>query len=79
MDRFAAQQDIATELTKGENLHNFNTATVTIAQFNLFDLLNRFDITTLTKRIEEKPELWFQLISAFCNFSRLQLARDKFE
>ena len=79
MDRFAAQQDIATDLTKGENLHNFNTASVAIAQLNLFDLLNRFDITTLTKRIEEKPELWFQLISAFCSFSRLQLARDKFE
>jgi len=79
MDRFAAQQDIASDLTKGENLHNFNTATVTIAQLNLFEVLNRFDITTLTKRIEEKPELWFQLISAFCSFSRLQLARDKFE
>jgi hypothetical protein len=62
-----------------DNLAEFNTATVTLAQLQLFEILNRFDSRKLSKQIEKKPELFFPLINAFCNFGRLKLAREKFE
>jgi hypothetical protein len=62
-----------------DGFSQFNTAAVTIAEIELFDALNRFDGRKLSKRLNEKPELFFPLINAFCNFSRLKLAREKFE
>jgi hypothetical protein len=79
LERILAQLESVRHLTHGPGLSQFNVATATLAQLHLFDILNRFDSRKLSKRLEEKPELWFQLINAFCNFSRLQLARDKFE
>ena len=79
IDHMAAQRDMARNMTEGGYLDDFNTATVAIAQQIFFDVLNRFDSVNLSKALEKKPDLWFQLINAFCSFSRLQLARDKFE
>jgi hypothetical protein len=61
-----------------DNLSQFNSDTVALAQLQLIEILKRFDSRKLSKQIEKEPELAFPLINAFCNFSRLQLAREKF-
>jgi hypothetical protein len=79
LERILAQQEEVRHLTDGPDLSQFNAASATLADLHLFDILNRFDVVTLNKRLEENPELFFPLINAFCNFSSLKLAREKFE
>jgi hypothetical protein len=79
IERILAQLESVRHLTDGPSLSQFNAASATFVDLHLFDILNRFDSRKLSKRLEEKPELFFPLINAFCNFSHLKLAREKFE
>ena len=57
----------------------FLKAAMNIAAMDVFTVLNRFDSVTLAKRLEEKPELCFQLINWQANLMRAHLDQQKFE
>jgi len=57
----------------------FIKAATNIAAMDFFTVLNRFDTAPLSKRLEEKPELYFQMINTYVNFMRANLERQKFE
>jgi hypothetical protein len=57
----------------------FLKASMNIAAMEIFTVLNRFDTVTLSKRLEEKPELYFQLLSAQFNRAKAHLDQQKFE
>jgi hypothetical protein len=57
----------------------FLKASMNIAAVEMFSVLNRFDTVTLSKRLEEKPELYFQLLNSQCNLAKAHLDHQKLE
>lgn len=57
----------------------FLKASMNIASMEMFSVLNRFDTVTLSKRLEEKPELFFQLLNSQCALMKAHLDQQKFE
>ena len=57
----------------------FLKASMNIAAMEMFSVLNRFDTVTLSKRLEEKPELYFQVLNSQCTLMKAHLEQQKFE
>ena len=57
----------------------FLKAALNIAAVDFYTVLNRFETDTLSKRLEEKPELYFQMMNSFARFLEANLEREKFE
>src|SRR5687767_13288615 len=70
--------DLAQEFAK-EGSDVFIKAATNIAAVNSFTILNRFDTDALSKRLSEKPELYFQLINSYANLMKASLEQQKFE
>ena len=78
LDRLQLLQELAKDFS-GDSTDLFQNAAANIASTELFGAFLRFDGYALSKRLKEKPELYFQLINSSCQFSRAKLERDKFE
>jgi hypothetical protein len=57
----------------------FLKAAINVASVDFFTVLNRFDTVTLSKRLEEKPELYFQMMNSYCNLMKANLEQQKLE
>jgi len=79
LDRIRLLKEYARDFAAECDNDVFAQAATNMAIVDLYTVLNRFDATCLSKRLEKNPELYFKLIKSFCEFSRLGLERDKFE
>jgi hypothetical protein len=57
----------------------FLKAAMNIASVDFFTVFNRFDTVTLSKRLEEKPELYFHLMNSQFSLMKARLEQQKFE
>jgi len=78
LEQLALQTEHAQTLAQ-DSPDIFIKAAMNIAAMNFFTVLNRFDTVSLSKRLKQKPELYFQLINSQANLMRANLERQKFE
>jgi len=78
LDQRELQAEHAQAMTQ-DSPNVFLKAAMNIASLDFFTVLNRFDTVALSKRLEEKPELYFQMINSYANLMRANLEREKFE
>jgi len=79
LDRIRLLKEYAQEFAAECDNDVLAQAATNMAIVDLYTIFNRFDVTSLSKRLEKNPELYFKLMRSFCEFSKLGLERDKFE
>jgi len=71
-------EDLAHEFTQDSPNVSLKAA-INIASMEFFTVLNRFDTDALIKRLEEKPQLYFQMMNSYANLMAASLEQQKLE